>query len=200
VRLALLGKPGAGKSTQGSILAGRLGIPFISTGALLRRRAAADDAGASRLADALERGELVDDDLVVSALNDAIGAAGTGRYLLDGFPRTLAQARRRDAPPVDLMINLDVPDDVARRRLAQRASAGRADDTARAVMERRLRLFHTETEPVLDFYRRHGTLETVDATQPPDAVTEAALRAVGRARAGWAARPGSPRPRRGDDE
>jgi adenylate kinase len=122
----------------------------------------------------------VDDDLVVSLLNEAIAAQGGG-YLLDGFPRTLAQAQRADAPPVDLVIHLDLPDDVARTRLAQRADGRRADDTRSEVTERRLRLFNSETEPVLDFSRRRGILRTVDANRPPDVVALAVLRSLGTA-------------------
>jgi adenylate kinase len=179
VRLALLGKPGAGKSTQSAVLARRLGVPVISTGALLRQRAAAMDEGAGELATVLARGELVDDDFVVSAVKDGIAALDGDGYLLDGFPRTLAQAQRGDAPPVEVVILLDLPDDVARPRLTHRADDGRSDDNSRAVAERRLHLFNSETGPVLDFYRRRGILRSVDATQSPEAVTEAVLRSLG---------------------
>jgi adenylate kinase len=178
LRLSLLGKPGAGKSTQGTLLSRRLGIPLISTGALLRRRAAVDDADGRRLADALARGELVDDDVVVPLLNKVVGAGTDDGYLLDGFPRTLSQAQRLDGPPVDHVIELDVPDDVARQRLGDRA-VGRPDDTSREVTERRLRLYHTDTEPVLELYRRRAALTSVDATLPPDVVAERVVRSLG---------------------
>ncbi|HKA04691.1 MAG TPA: nucleoside monophosphate kinase [Acidimicrobiales bacterium] len=179
MRLALLGKPGAGKSTQSAVLARRLGVPVISTGALLRLRAAVTDEDARRLAAVLARGELVDDDFVVSVVKDAIAALDEEGYLLDGFPRTLAQAQRTDAPPLDAVILLDLPDDVARQRLAHRADGGRTDDDSRAVAERRLHLFNSETGPVLNLYGRRGILRAVDATQSPEAVTEAVLRSLG---------------------
>jgi len=180
VRLALLGKPGAGKGTQGVRLARLLGAPLISTGELLRRRAERDGPGAADLADLLARGELVPDDLVVSIVNDAVASAAAsaaGGYILDGFPRTLAQARHSDTPVLDAVVHVDVPDDVALRRIAERA-AGRTDDARRDATERRLQCFRSETEPVLNFYRRRGILTTVDGTQPPEQVTEAILQAL----------------------
>ncbi len=179
MRLALLGKPGSGKGTQGVRLAGHLRVPLVSTGEILRRRAAAGGPDAAALADRLARGELVSDDFVLSVVNDALaeGSDGTG-YVLDGFPRTLAQAQHAEAPALDAVINLDVPDDVALHRLARRAGAGRVDDARRDAAARRLQAFRSETAPVLDLYRRRGILTTVDGTQPPDRVYEAILAAV----------------------
>ena len=133
----------------------------------------------SEVAGQLSRGELVRDDLVVSVVRHALEAAAkTGGYVLEGFPRTLAQAQHAATPPFDLVVNLAVPDDVARRRLAERAVAGRPDDAHPEVVEHRLRRFHAETEPILDFYRSQEVLRTVDATQAPEAVTAAILKAV----------------------
>jgi adenylate kinase len=180
VRLALLGKPGSGKGTQGARLAADVGVSLVSTGEILRRRAAGDGPDAAALAARLARGELVSDDLVVSVVNDALAEApAADGYVLDGFPRTLAQARHREAPAVDAVVDLDVPDDVALRRLAGRADAGRVDDARQDAAARRLLAFHTETAPVLDLYRRRGILVTVDGTQPPEQVTEAILAALG---------------------
>ena len=181
MRLALLGKPGAGKGTQAVRLSRLLGAaPLISTGELLRRRAEGDGPGAADLADLLARGELVPDDLVVSVVNDALAlaaASAAGGYILDGFPRTLAQARHPDTPVLDAVVHVDVPDDVALRRIAERA-AGRTDDARRDATKHRLQCFRSETEPVLNFYRRRGILTTVDGTQPPEQVTEAILQAL----------------------
>ena len=108
-------------------------------------------------------------------------AAGRG-YILEGFPRALSQARtaeaRLGAGLADAVVFLDLPDDVARQRIAQRMAAGRSDDRDRAVVERRLRTFHAETDPVVDHYRDRRLLVTVDAAQPPDAVTAAILAAL----------------------
>ena len=179
MRLALLGKPGAGKGTQGVRLARHFGVPLISTGELLRHRADAGGAAAGELAELLARGELVPDELVVSVVNEALAAAsGAGGYVIDGFPRTLSQARHAAVPTLDAVVHLAVPDDVALSRVAERAGAGRADDARRDATARRLRSFHDETEPVLELYRRRGILTTVDGTQPPEQVTEAILQAL----------------------
>lgn len=180
MRLALVGKPGSGKGTQGVRLARHFDVPLISIGELLRARAATGgDTATVELADRLARGELVPDDLVMSVVNDALRSASTERgYVLDGFPRTLSQARRADAPELDAVIHLDVPDDVAYRRIAGRAREGRRDDAARDAMAHRLRTFHVETEPLLDLYRHRGILTTVDGTQLSDQVSEEILRAL----------------------
>jgi adenylate kinase len=183
VRLALLGKPGSGKGTQGARLARHLRVPLVSTGEILRRRAAAGGPDAAALADRLARGELVSDDFVLSVVGDALVGAANGNgygYVLDGFPRTLAQAQHPDAPVLDAVINLDVSDDVALHRLAQRAGAGRVDDARHDASARRLQAFRTETAPVLDLYRRRGILTTVDGTPPPDRVYEAIVAALDR--------------------
>lgn len=175
VRLVLLGKPGSGKSTQGSALARHLGVPHISTGELLRNRVAAGGDSERELAAMLERGDLVPDDLVLPVVRAAVDAAtGRGGYIFEGFPRTLAQAES-DLLPVDRVFHLAVPDECARERLAGSARADRADD-GRDVIELRLRQFHTDTEPVLDLYDRRGVLTTVDASQPAEEVTAAILR------------------------
>ena len=114
MRLALLGKPGAGKGTQGVRLAHHFGVPLISTGELLRHRADAGGAAAGELAELLARGELVPDEVVVSVVNEALAAAsGVGGYIIDGFPRTLSQAHHAAAPTLDAVVHLSVPDDVA---------------------------------------------------------------------------------------
>ena len=177
MRLVLLGKPGAGKGTQGAALARHFGVPHISTGELLRGRVAADGDPRSELATILDRGDLVPDDMIERVVGAAAGAASrSGGYVLEGFPRTLAQAES-DVLPIDTAVHLALSDDVARERLAGHARTGRADDD-REVIEHRLRQFHTDTEPVLDLYNQRGILTTVDADQPPDDVTAAILRAL----------------------
>jgi adenylate kinase len=181
MRLILLGAPGAGKGTQAAALAEHVGVPHISSGELLRRHVAEGTELGRKVAGYLERGELVLDDLVTAVVDEALARAGRG-YILEGFPRTLSQARtaeaRLGAGLADAVVFLDLPDDVARQRIAQRMAAGRSDDRDRAVVERRLRTFHAETDPVVDYYRDRRLLVTVDAAQPPDAVTAAILAAL----------------------
>ena len=181
MRLILLGAPGAGKGTQAAALAEYFGVPHISSGARLRRHVADGTKLGRKVAHYLERGELVPDDLVMVVVDEALARAGTG-YILEGFPRTMSQARAAEARHggglADAVVFLDLPDDVARQRIAQRMAAGRSDDRDREVVERRLRTFHAETRPVVDYYRDRGLLVTVDASQPPDAVTTAILTAL----------------------
>lgn len=184
MRLILLGAPGSGKGTQGDALAMRFGVRHVSTGELLRRHIA-DQSELGRAAQAyVQGGELVPDDIVLQMAGaEVIEAAAEGGYVLDGFPRTLAQAERAYELAVpagvtaDAVVYLAVPDDVARERLLAR-DEGRLDDADPTVIERRLRVFHDETEPLLDFYRERGILVTIDAAQPPERVTDAMLAAL----------------------
>jgi adenylate kinase len=183
VHLALLGKPGSGKGTQGVTLAARLGVRLISLGELLRRRAADPTRPEPELAAVLARGDLVPDDVVLSVVREAVDALGDQGYILDGFPRTIAQARS-GVVPIDAVVHLALSDDAARARLTGRASGGRTDDADRAAIDRRLRRFHSDTEPLVDLYREQGILTTVDAGAPPADVTAAILDALGLGDAG----------------
>ena len=181
MRIVLIGAPGAGKGTQGVVLAERRGVPYLSTGDLLRDNVARGTDLGRRVAEYLDRGELVPDDLMVEIVLDRLGALdGRGGYVLDGFPRTVAQAEaaERSVPGglADVVVFLALPDEVARQRLEHRAS-GRSDDADGDTIDHRLQVFHAETEPLVDFYRDQGALRAVDATEPPDAVL-AAIEAV----------------------
>jgi adenylate kinase len=185
VRLVLLGAPGSGKGTQGDVLARHFDVPHVSSGDLLRTHVALDTELGRAVAGHVARGELVPDDLVLAAVGDAVAAAhGTGGYILDGFPRTLAQAERAYAiaAPAGLtaerVLYLAVPDDEARRRLAGRAAAGRKDDADPKAIERRLQVFHDQTEPLLEYYRGRDILTTIDASRPPDEVSAAIFAAL----------------------
>lgn len=180
MRLILLGAPGAGKGTQAAAIADHLGVPHISSGDLLRSAVAARTALGREVAGYLDRGELAPDDLVTRVVDDTLTTAGPG-YVLEGYPRTLSQARRADAVAgdglADAVVFLDLSDDVARQRLAER-NVGRSDDRDPEVIERRLLQFHAETEPVVDYYRDRGLLVIVDAARAPDAVTTEILAAL----------------------
>jgi adenylate kinase len=185
VRLVLLGAPGAGKGTQGVVLADHFSVAHISSGELLRTHVAAESELGREVGAYLARGELVPDELVLAVVGDAVAAATkTGGYILDGFPRTLAQAEQAYALAepaglaADAVIYLAVPDEAARERLAARAEVGRTDDADAAVIERRLRVFHAETQPLLEYYQGRNVLVTVDAVQPPVAVSAAIFTAL----------------------
>ncbi len=139
------------------------------------------------VADRLARGDLVPDDVVLAVVGEAVSApAESGGYILDGFPRTRAQAERaqqlataRGLDP-DAAVYLALDDEVARHRLAGRAVDGRVDDADAEVIERRLQLFHDNMRPILDFYDERGILVTVDAARPVGEVTDAILAALAR--------------------
>jgi adenylate kinase len=185
MRLVLLGPPGSGKGTQGVALARQFGVRHLSTGDLLRQHIVDGDDIGRAASTFVERGELVPDDLIMEVAGRAVVDAATqGGYVLDGFPRTLSQAERAYelAKPADVtadaVVYYALADDTARERLRARAAIGRADDADDAVIERRLRVFHEQTEPLLDFYRGRGILVTVDAAPPPAEVRRATLDAL----------------------
>jgi len=182
VRLLLLAPPGAGKGTQGERLAAWAGVRHIAAGDLLRARASEASTDGSPLgreiADCQARGDLVPDQVVLDVLTPVVvEAAARGGYILDGFPRTLPQATAaaglaaRLGVTLDAAIYLHAPEAVLTLRLLGRASrSGRADDNA-YVIRHRLRVFAETTDPLVPYYAERGILVTVDADQPPDAVT-----------------------------
>ena len=184
MRIILLGAPGSGKGTQGVALAEHFGVRHVASGELLRAHIAQDTDVGRQAQEYVERGELVPDDLVLQMVGGAVvDAVQHGGYILDGFPRTIEQAERAYelAPPdatADAVVFLAVPDDVVRERLLARRE-GRVDDADPAIVDRRMRVFHEQTEPLLDFYRDRGILLVVDAEPPPADVTDAMLAALG---------------------
>lgn len=182
MRIVMLGAPGSGKGTQAAALARHFDVPHVSSGELLRRHVAAGSELGRAVADVLDRGDLVPDDVVVGVVAEALGGAGDG-YVLDGFPRDQAQARLLEAAHggglPDAVVFLALADGVARRRLVARTE-GRSDDRDPDVIERRLHRFHEETDPLVAFYRGRGLLVAVDGDRPPDAVTADILAALER--------------------
>lgn len=180
-RIVVLARPGAGKSTQAGLLARRLGTAHVSMGALLREEVTSSSALGRAIAPVLERGDLVADELVVPAvlrrLEDAVAAGG---YVLDGFPRDLAQESAfsqtfPEAVQPQAVVLLDVPVEECRRRLLARAAIeGRGDDTP-GTIEHRLKRFEEELAPVVERYERRGLLTRVDGEGDPQAVTERLL-------------------------
>ena len=182
MNVLLIGPPGAGKGTQGERLAQRLGIAHLAAGDLLRAEVEAGTPIGKRVADLMRRGELVPDAVIIELVRPRIvAAAAGGGYLLDGFPRSVEQAREArqiaamsDAAP-NTVIYLDVPrDELIRRILARAAIEGRPDDNPETVTKR-LEVFDEATRPLIEYYRDRGLLRVVDANQDEDAVTEAIL-------------------------
>ena len=177
--VVFFGPPGSGKGTQAQRVAARVGLPHVATGEILRREAATGSELGREVQPLMDRGALVPDDLVVRVIESRLRAPDARRgVLLDGFPRTLAQAAaldamlRRRSRRVDTVVSLRVPDDVLRQRMRVRAAAeGRGDDTPE-TFEKRLEVYRLETAPVLDHYRATGArIADIDGVGTIDEVT-----------------------------
>ena len=168
MRIVLLGPPGSGKGTQATLLVKQLGVPHISTGALLRDAAErGTDLGlqAKALSD---KGNLVPDDVMAGMLEERLGHKDVSNgFILDGYPRNLAQAESLTAllerldQPVEEAILIDIEAHHILKRIAKRAQEeGRADDTEETVRNR-LRVYAKQTAPVADYYAERGLLTRV---------------------------------------
>ena len=163
-----MGSQGAGKGTQAKKIAAAYEIPHISTGDLYRAAIAAGTELGMEVAPLLAEGKLVPDEITIPLIRDKVLEAETG-FVLDGFPRNLAQAEALDelleeiGRPLAVVLLLELSDDTARGRLTRRAELeGREDDQPEAI-ERRLRDYHEKTEPVVEHYRATGKLVGVHA-------------------------------------
>ena len=190
MRLVLLGAPGSGKGTQAARLKDYLQVPHISTGDLLRAEVAAGSALGLQAKEVMARGELVSDDILLGMLESRFSRDDTRNgFILDGYPRNLAQAGALDAlldrigQPIDAAVQLEVPQDLLVERIAGRAKAeGRADDSPESVRTR-LQVYHSQTAPVLGYYREHGRLGAVDGVGSLDEVFARIVEAIAPARA-----------------
>ncbi len=185
MRLVLLGAPGSGKGTQATRLKDALGVAHISTGELLRAAVTAGTALGQQAKAVMERGELVSDAIVLGMLEERLAQPDVGAgFILDGYPRNLAQANALDdlltriRQPVDLAVQLDVGTELLIQRLAGRAQAeGRADDNPESVRNR-LRVYTDQTAPVIDFYRGQNKLICVYGVGSVDEISQRVLDAI----------------------
>ena len=177
MRLVLLGPPGAGKGTQAGHLSQRFGVPHISTGDMLRAEVKGNTGLGRQAKQFMERGELVPDSLILEMMRQRLSRPdAAGGYLLDGFPRTIAQAEALDRmlaekkTPLGAVLELQVSEEELFRRLAGR---GRADDTPE-VIRQRLVAYRKQTEPLLEYYSRRGSLKSIDGLGTVDEIFERA--------------------------
>ena len=185
MRLVLLGAPGSGKGTQATRLREHLQVPHISTGELLRAAVASGSVLGLQAKAVMEAGNLVSDDIVLGMLEERLLKPDTGNgFILDGYPRNLAQARALDGlldrigQPADVAVQLDVTTELLVDRLSSRAKLeGRADDSPDAV-RKRLAVYSEQTAPVVDFYRNQGKLACVHGEGGMDEVFVRILEAI----------------------
>jgi adenylate kinase len=187
VNLLLLGPQGAGKGTQGKKIAADYAIPHVATGDMFRAAIAAKTELGQRVEAILASGELVPDEVTTAMIRERLSQEDArGGFVLDGFPRNLAQAEALDAVLADIARTLDailffdVSDEVGYERALKRAAEeGRADDTP-DVIRRRLAIYHEETEPIVEHYRVTGKLVPLHADRTIEEVYAEIQASLGR--------------------
>jgi len=199
VRIVLLGPPGAGKGTQAQIIAGKLGVPAISTGDIFRANVSGQTELGQQAKTYMDAGDLVPDEITVAMVKDRLAEAdATGGFLLDGFPRTIAQAEQlRDSLAelghgLDRVLELVVDEDELVRRLSGRrmlvdGQMVQRDDDKPETVRHRLQVYREQTSPLSGFYESEGLLTRIDAIGEVEEVTDRAMTALG---ADGAAEPG----------
>jgi len=173
MRIVFIGPPGAGKGTQAEKIIAAYGLAHLSTGDMLRAARDAKTELGLNADQSMSRGQLVPDEIIIAIIRERLDQPDcrTG-YLLDGFPRTIGQAEALDRlladrkTPLDVVLELQVPEEELFRRLAGR---GRADDKPE-VIRQRLVAYGEQTEPLLDYYGRRGLLERIDGLGTVDEV------------------------------
>jgi adenylate kinase len=172
VNLLVLGPQGSGKGTQAARISADHGIPHVSTGEMFRAAITAGTALGRQVEPILASGDLVPDELTVALIRERLSRADAADgFVLDGFPRNLAQAEELDemlaeiGRSLDAVLFFDIPDEIALERIASRAAEeGRRDDQADAIA-RRLAIYHDHTEPVVERYRASGKLVPLHAAR-----------------------------------
>ncbi len=207
MNIIMLGAPGAGKGTQAAVLCEHFGIPTISTGNMIREALKNGTEMGLKAKSYMDDGKLVPDEVVIGIVKERLSEDDCKKgFILDGFPRTIPQAEALDAMGVDIqyVINIDVADEVITRRMSGRrvcencgrpyhieslkpAKDGVCDDCGGTLVQRKddhpdtvlaLAVYHKETEPLADYYRKQGKLVNVVGQSTVAATTEAVLKAI----------------------
>ncbi|MCX5392591.1 adenylate kinase [Streptomyces sp. NPDC006482] len=213
MRIVLVGPPGAGKGTQAAFLAKELKIPHISTGDLFRANISQGTELGLKAKAFMDAGDLVPDEVTIGMAKDRMAQSdAVNGFLLDGFPRNVAQAEALDVVlkaedmQLDAVLDLEVPEDevvkrIAGRRICRNDSAHvfhvtytppktegvcdvcggelyQRDDDSEGTVRRRLEVYHTQTEPIIDYYRAQNLVVTISALGKVDEVTAKAMAAL----------------------
>ena len=207
MKLILLGAPGAGKGTQGKIICQRLGIPVIGTGNIIREAVANGTPAGREAKSYMEKGHLVPDEVVIAMVRERLAKEDCKNgFLLDGFPRTIAQAEAlEEMVHLDKVIDLEVDDQVIKERLAGRRVCEKCGDSYHitntpptvegvcdscggkliirkdddpATIESRLAVYHRETKPLTGYYQAKGILEVIQGTNDLEGTTRQILAAL----------------------
>jgi adenylate kinase len=191
VRVVLLGPPGAGKGTQAQIIAERLGVPAISTGDIFRANVSGKTELGQRAKIYMDAGDLVPDEITVAMVKDRLAETDAkGGFLLDGFPRTIAQAEQLRESLADLgqaldgVLELVVDEEELVRRLSGRrmlvdGEMIQRDDDRPETVRHRLHVYREQTAPLSGFYESEGLLSRIDAIGEIEEVTRRAMQALG---------------------
>ena len=202
MRIVLLGAPGAGKGTQCKSIVVEHGLQHLSSGDILRRNRSEGTELGKKAQSYMDAGDLVPDQIIIEMMSEAVRQAPSDGFILDGFPRTVNQARELDKSlvdggAIDAVLNLRIDDSIVEARMTGRrscpkcgavyhienmkpASEGvcdhdgtelvqRPDDTPEVVANR-LEIYHQQTEPLVDYYRKNGTVFDIEADRDPDEV------------------------------
>ena len=209
MKIIFLGAPGAGKGTQAEIIASRLGIPTISTGAIIREALNAGTELGMKAKEFIEIGELAPDDVVIGIIKERLAKSDCQNgFILDGFPRTVPQAEALDSMGIELdcVISIEVPDDVIVERMSGRRVCKKCGatyhtiynpsedgvncdkckeeltnrkDDAPEVVLSRLEVYHNTTEPLKEFYAKKGNLKLVDGVGSVEEISYRTIVALG---------------------
>ena len=168
MNIVIIGPPGSGKTTQAQLLADTLGVPHLNTGDLLYFASKGTDSEALKIKESMATGQMVDEEIAEKQIKAYLEDHKDEKHIItDGFPRTIGQAKR-EIFNVDRAFYIKVEDVESAKRLMSR---GRADDSE-VVIKERLKVYHEETEPVLEFYRQKGVLEEIDGERTIEEIAQ----------------------------